>query len=242
MDRNPVIIALDCSDREQACALARSLAPDAGLFKIGLEMFVRFGPAIVADLAAHGRGIMLDLKLHDIPNTVQRAASNLAALGAELLTVHASGGPAMLAAACEGVRTAASELGRPAPRVLAVTVLTSIDAAMLAHALGVARPVTDQVVSLARMARDAGCDGAVASPHEIAAVRSACGPEFLVVTPGVRPGWAASGDQRRVMTPRAALDAGADYLVIGRPVTAADDPCAALRAIRAELTPGDHAQ
>jgi orotidine-5'-phosphate decarboxylase len=215
--------------------MARMLAPDAGMFKIGLELFVRFGPASVAAVAACGRGIMLDLKLHDIPTTVRRAAHNVSGLGAELLTVHASGGSAMLVAARDGVREYEQTHSRPGPRIVAVTVLTSIDDGMLRNELGSARSTAEQVVSLARMAQDAGCDGVVASPRELHALRAACGEEFLLVTPGVRPAGAATDDQKRVMTPRQALQAGADLLVIGRPITAAADPVAALSAICREL-------
>ena len=230
-----IIVPLDFSDRDQAVGLARRLAPNAALFKIGLEMFVRCGPAVVAEIAACGRGIMLDLKLHDIPNTVRRAAYNVAGLGAELLTVHASGGPAMLAAACEGVQEYATAHDVTPPRILAVTVLTSIDPRSLRDDLGVTRPLPEQVTNLARLAQAAGCAGVVASPREIGAVRAACGTEFLIVTPGVRPAGAATDDQRRVMTPREALNAGADYLVIGRPITAAGDPVQALAALQREL-------
>ncbi len=234
MKDNPLIVPLDVSTRAAAFAAARRVRAHVGLIKIGLELFVRCGPDIVRALVAEGLRVMLDLKLHDIPNTVQRATTNVAGLGAELLTIHAGGGSAMLRAA----RTAVSEFeqasGTAGPRLLAVTVLTSIDAPTLREELGVARAVPDQVVMLARLAQAAGFAGVVASPQEIGVLRAACGPEFLIVTPGVRPAGADKDDQQRVCTPAEAIRAGADYLVIGRPILGAADPAAAAQAIWSE--------
>jgi len=228
--RDTLCIALDGSDRDWIVATARELGPHVGWLKLGLEAFTAFGPPLVEELSAAGR-VFLDLKLHDIPNTVRRAAANCAAGGAAMFNVHASGGRAMLAAAVEGAREGA--LGEP-PLVIAVTVLTSIDDAVLGE-LGLPSDPEGLVRRWARMAHDVGLDGVVASAHEAAAIRSECGPDFLIVTPGIRPAWSAAGDQKRVMTPARALEAGADVLVVGRPITAADDPSAAVVRVLEEL-------
>jgi orotidine-5'-phosphate decarboxylase len=224
---NRLIAALDVPGRNEAHALIARLGRVPSWVKVGLELFIAEGEAFVTDLAAHNR-VMLDLKLHDIPETVARATRQAAALGAGLLTVHAAGGRAML----EGAVRAARDVGDT--RILAITVLTSLDEADLIS-IGTIGPISAQVDRLARLARDAGCDGVVASPHEIAAIRAACGPDFLIVTPGVRPAGAAAGDQKRLMTPAAARAAGADLVVVGRPLRDAADPAAAARAIVQEL-------
>jgi orotidine-5'-phosphate decarboxylase len=222
---NRLIAALDAPSRGAADALTARLAGVPSWVKLGLELFCAEGPAIVADYVARGHRVMLDLKLHDIPETVARATARVAALGAGLVTVHAGGGRAMLDAA---VRSAG------ATRVLAVTVLTSLDDADLAQ-IGAVGPVRDLVIRRAQLAIAAGCAGVVASPHETAAVRAIAPSGFLIVTPGVRPAGADAGDQKRVMTPRQARDAGADLVVVGRPLRDAGDPAAAARAIVAEL-------
>ena len=222
---NRLIAAIDAPGRAEADQLIEQLGGVPGWIKLGLELFCAEGPAIVRDSVARGRRVMLDLKLHDIPETVARATARVAALGAELLTVHAAGSRAMLEAA---VRAAG------ALRVLAVTVLTSLDEADL-DLIGALAPVRELVVRRARLAIDAGCAGVVASPHEIAAVRAIAPPGFLIVTPGVRPTGAEAGDQKRVMTPREARAAGADLIVVGRPLRQARDPAAAARAIVADL-------
>lgn len=173
---------------------------------------------------------MLDLKLHDIPNTVKKAAKNAGLLGAELLTVHASGGSAMLKAAVEGVREAGSKT-----KVLAVTVLTSIDEETLQNELGVTKSVLEQVKSLAMLAKESGVDGVVCSPKEITAIRECCGQNFLIVTPGIRPKGSAVGDQKRIKTPAEAINDGANYIVVGRPITEANDPAGAMEAILKEI-------
>jgi orotidine-5'-phosphate decarboxylase len=223
---NRLIAALDVSERAEADAFVARLAGAASWLKIGLELFCTVGPAIVRDYARANR-VMLDLKLHDIPETVGRATGQVSDLGAGLLTVHASGGPAMLA-------QAVAHAG--ATKILAVTVLTSMDERDLA-AIGVPSAVEAQVVHLARLARDAGCAGIVTSPREAAAVRAACGPDFLIVTPGVRPAGADAprDDQKRVATPSMARKAGADLVVVGRPLRDAPDAASAARAIAAEL-------
>jgi orotidine-5'-phosphate decarboxylase len=223
---NRLIAAIDAPGRAEADALIAKLAGVPGWIKLGLELFCAEGPAIVADQVARGHRVMLDLKLHDIPETVARATARVATLGAELLTVHAAGGGAMLEAA---VRAAG------ATRVLAVTVLTSLDDADLA-AIGALGPVRELVVRRARLAIAAGCAGVVASPHEIEAVRAIAPPGFLIVAPGVRPTDAALGDQKRVMTPREARAAGADLVVVGRPLRDASDPARAAREMVAELS------
>lgn len=223
---NRLIAALDAPGRREADTLVARLAGVPSWCKIGLELFCAEGPAMVADYVASGRRVMLDLKLHDIPETVARATARVASLGAELLTVHAGGGRAMLDAA---VRSA----GRT--RVLAVTVLTSLDESDLVQ-IGAQGPVADLVVRRAQLAIEAGCAGVVASPHEIAKIRAVAPAGFLIVTPGVRPAGAAAGDQKRVMTPRQAREAGADLVVVGRPLRDASDPAAAAQAIIDELS------
>ena len=225
--RDRLIVALDVPDAAAAHALARRLAGEVGMFKVGSQLFTAGGPAVVRGLVAEGRRVFLDLKFHDIPNTVAGAVAAAAGLGVSLVTVHAAGGPAMIEAAAEAAR------GTPA-RVLAITVLTSLDAAAL-DAIGMAGGIEATVARLARMAADAGAHGVVASPHEVRVLRAARGAGFLLVTPGIRPAGAALGDQSRAATPGAARSAGADYLVVGRPILAAPDPVAAARAVVLEM-------
>jgi orotidine-5'-phosphate decarboxylase len=224
-----VFAALDMTDAEKAAALARALAGAVAGVKLGLEFFGARGPAGVERVAETGAPIFLDLKFHDIPNTVAGAVRSVRALKPALLTVHASGGAAMLRAAADAAR----EGGGAATRVVAVTVLTSLDDADL-NAVGQRGPALDQVRRLAALARENGVDGVVCSPHEVAALAMDHGPDFVLVVPGIRPAAAAAGDQKRVMTPAEAVRAGATYLVVGRPITAAPDPVAAARAIEAE--------
>ena len=222
-------VALDASEREEVLRLAGALRGRVGVVKVGLEAFTAHGPALVAEVRELGLPVFLDLKLHDIPNTVERAASNAARLGVAMLTVHASGGEAMLRAAVAG----AAKAQRP-PAVLAVTVLTSLDDGALAE-LGIPGGASGRVAAWAALAQRCGCAGVVCSPQEAAGLRSALGPGFLLVTPGVRPSGENRGDQRRVATPGEAIAAGADLLVVGRPITAAADPVAAAEAIVAEM-------
>jgi orotidine-5'-phosphate decarboxylase len=224
---NRLIVPLDTPNRSDAEALIARLAGVPSWIKVGLELFCSEGPGIVADYTARGMSVMLDLKLHDIPETVARATARVAALGAGLLTVHAGGGRAML----EAARANAGG----SMKILAVTVLTSLDDGDLTQ-IGAVGPVGELVKRRAELAIAAGCDGVVASPHEVAAIRSIAPSNFLVVTPGVRPAGAEHGDQKRVMTPRQARTAGADMVVVGRPIRDASDPAAAARAIVAELT------
>jgi len=224
--RDRICAALDFPTWAAAGHFARAVAPEVGMLKVGLELFAAEGPAAVRAAAGLGRPVFLDLKLHDIPNTVEGAARSAAASGASLLTVHASGGEEMVRAA---VRGAAGRL-----RVLAVTVLTSLDDDALGR-IGLAGPAEAAVLRLAGLALAAGAGGLVCSPHEVAAVRAAVGAGPLLVVPGVRPAGTARGDQARVATPAEAVRAGADVLVLGRPLREAADPAAAARAIAAAL-------
>lgn len=224
-----IIVALDFPAEAPALALVERLDPARCRLKVGKELFTRAGPGLVRDLAKRGFAVFLDLKFHDIPNTVAAACAAAADLGVWMINVHASGGRAMMAAARERLAT----LSEP-PRLIAVTVLTSLDAADLFE-VGCPGEPAERVLHLAALARRAGLDGVVCSPLEAAGLRAAQGPGFLLVTPGVRPADAATGDQKRVMTPGQAVAAGADYLVIGRPITAAPDPLAALEAIERDI-------
>lgn len=231
--RDALIVALDC-DRERALELAGELVGHAGWVKVGMTLFYEAGPDVVREMSALGLKVFLDLKLHDIPFQVEGAARAAALTGADLLSVHALGSAAMVEGARRGVEAAALETGRPRARLLAITVLTSMDQAALAS-VGVGGDVAGEVERLATLARGAGADGLVCSPREVSRLRSLLGPEPLLVTPGVRPAGAAVGDQARVATPSAALAAGASKLVVGRPITQAADPVAACDAIVAEL-------
>ncbi len=224
-----LIAALDTPDMARAEAWATALAPHVGVLKVGLELFTALGPETVRRIGAHGP-VFLDLKLHDIPNTVAGAVRSLLPLRPAMLTLHAGGGGPMISAA----REAAEKAGAERPILLAVTVLTSMDAATLTST-GVAASPAEQVVRLARLAMAAGADGLVCSPQEVAPIRAALGQAPLLVVPGVRPAGSALGDQSRVATPREAVTAGADWIVLGRPLTQAADPAAAARAIAAEL-------
>ena len=228
-----VFVALDTTDLSRAAALAHQLAGTVGGVKLGNEFFTAQGPDGVRAVAG-GERLFLDLKFHDIPNTVAGAVRAAAHLRPSLLTIHASGGRAMLEAAAQAAREAAEDLDVARPLIIGVTVLTSLDDGDLA-AVGQQGPADDQVMRLAALAQASGCDGVVCSPREIEALRTSSGPEFKLVVPGIRPAWAAAGDQKRVMTPAEALQAGADVLVIGRPITAAADPLAAARRIAEEL-------
>lgn len=221
-----ICAALDFASWERAEPFARAIAPAVGMLKVGLELFAAEGPPAVRAAAALGRPVFLDLKLHDIPATVEGAARSAAATGASLLTVHAAGGAEMIRAAVRGAA------GRT--RIVAVTVLTSLDAAAL-DAIGLEGPPDAAVVRLARLAVGAGAAGLVCSPQEVAQVRAAVGATPLLVVPGVRPAGGAKGDQARVATPQEAVRAGADVIVVGRPLRDAPDPVAAARAIAASI-------
>lgn len=229
-ERNPVLVALDVATAEEAVRLAKALTPHVGGFKVGLELLMGPGPAVVAAVAALGKPVFADAKLHDIPSTVEKAAGQLARLGARWVTVHASGGSRMIAAAATGLQEGAA--GREAG-LLAVTVLTSMAAADLAET-GVGGSPGKQTARLAKLASVSQCEGVVCAPSELGVI-SQVAPELLKVTPGIRPVGAAPDDQRRTATPEEAIERGADYLVIGRPIVRAADPVAAARAIAASL-------
>jgi len=231
-----LIVALDVETSDHALRLASSLDGLAGGFKVGNRLFTSEGPALVRNLVAQGARVFLDLKYHDIPNTVAQAVEAAVQTGVWMINVHASGGHAMMRAAAVAARDTAERLGRPAPLMIAVTVLTSMDEAAL-HGVGVERSVLEQVLVLARMTQDAGLQGVVASAQETAAIRAACGPDFQIVTPGIRGATAGSerNDQSRTMGPADAIRAGASYIVVGRPIIAATDPRAAATAIVSEL-------
>lgn len=226
---NPVLVALDLSTAEEAEDLATSVLPHVGGFKVGLELMMSVGPCIVRRISNLGLPVFADAKLHDIPNTVQGAAHELGSHGARWVTVHASGGPEMIQAGVEGLERGSAGLGG----VLAVTVLTSLDQSGLA-ATGVDRTVDQQVEKLTSLAEAAGAEGVICSPLEIGTVKTTS-PSLLVVTPGIRPIGVGSQDQRRVATPSAAMESGADYLVVGRAITAAADPAEAAAAIARSL-------
>jgi len=232
--RNPILVAIDTPDRAHARELVRQLAGSVGGIKLGLEFFNANGPDGVRDVASGTDILFLDLKYHDIPNTVAGAVRAVVPLRPMILNVHAAGGASMMQAARRAAEEEAARLGLRRPLVIAVTVLTSLDESDF-ESVGQRGPVEDQVVRLARLALECGLDGVVCSPREIAAIRRACGPEFALVVPGIRPAGAATGDQKRVMTPSEAVAAGADWIVIGRPITGAADPAVAARGIAAEL-------
>ena len=223
-----LIVVLDFDTREEAMKTV-SLCKGCDWFKVGAQLFTRCGPEAVRDILNAGKNVFLDLKYHDIPNTVGKAAAAAAGLGAKLITVHASGGARMLEAARAGVE------GTPA-RILAVTVLTSLSDTMLTEELGMDSSVVRTVPRWARMAVNAGAHGIVCSPHEIKIVRDGVGPEPLIVTPGIRPDWAAQNDQVRVTTPRQAVESGANMVVVGRPILHHSNPAEAVSLIKKELS------
>jgi orotidine-5'-phosphate decarboxylase len=222
-----LILALDVPDRERALALARDTGDYVGHFKVGSRLFTAEGPHLVRELKDAGNGVFLDLKFHDIPNTVAEAASAATALGVDLFDIHAAGGRAMMHAAVEASGNEAARRGVERPRILAITVLTSMSSTV------------EEVLALAESARDAGVDGVVASAWEAKAIRQTLGSDFLIVTPGIRPAWAARQDQKRVATPQEAITNGADHIVVGRPIRDAESPREAARAIVEEMAPAE---
>ncbi len=237
MSADRLLVALDVESGVRALELADALKGVAGGVKVGSRLFTLEGPPLVQALVARGARVFLDLKFHDIPNTVAQAVDAAVQTGAWMIDVHASGGSAMMQAAARAARDAAARMGRTPPLMIGITVLTSMDGAALQET-GVDRAVLPQVVALARMAKAAGLDGVVSSPHEIAPIRQACGEDFLVVTPGIRgaAAGAVKNDQMRTMGPAEAIRAGASYLVVGRPIIAAPDPRVAAQRIVEELT------
>lgn len=232
---NKLIVALDVETAQEALKLFAALRNHAGMFKIGSQLFTAAGPSIVREMVGAGGRIFLDLKFHDIPNTVAAACREAARLGVSILNIHASGGSEMMRRAAEAVAETADRENLPRPSVIAVTVLTSADAATLAE-VGVQSDLEAQVRTLARLAHRCGLDGVVASPHEIRVVRNAVQREnFLIVTPGVRPRLVAHDDQKRVMTPAEAVRAGADYVVAGRAIIKTSDPSRAAQEINQQI-------
>ena len=231
--RDRVIVALDC-DAATALCLAVELRGHAKWLKVGMTLYYAEGPKIVQTFKQLGFNVFLDLKFHDIPHQVEGAAASAVLSGADMITMHAVGGKAMMAAGQRGAETAAFERKGSVPATLAITVLTSMDADSLA-ATGVARALPDQLNALATQAREAGLSGVVCSPQEAHGLRELLGPDAFIVTPGVRPAGSAKGDQSRVATPAEAFGNGASHIVVGRPITQADDPVAAFEAIAAEL-------
>jgi len=229
--RERIILALDTDNPVQALEMVDRYGSRVGLFKVGLQLFTRSGPELVSEIRTRGSGVFLDLKFHDIPNTVAGAVVEAARMGVRILNVHAAGGAEMMKTAAETlVRTCLKE-NLERPRLIAVTVLTSLAQEALENEIGVPRRIDSYVKHLAQLSMRAGLDGVVASPREISVIKDQCGEKFLVVTPGIRPPWSPPDDQKRTMTPRQALMEGADYIVVGRAVTAHKDPDDALNRI-----------
>jgi orotidine-5'-phosphate decarboxylase len=229
-----IIVPLDVSTEVEAIALVDSL-PEVTFWKVGLELFVSVGPSILSHLRERQTRIFLDLKFHDIPNTMVGACRAAAGYGVDLFTVHAAAGKEALSASQHAVEEQAALLGFDPPKLLGITLLTSLGSRALAFELGVPVELPEYVLKMAALAQESGLSGAVCSPQEIELLRRVCGDQFLLVCPGVRPQWAEAGDQQRRLTPSAALHAGANYLVIGRPITASDDPASAFRRICDEI-------
>ncbi len=233
--RDRIIVPLDVPTQDDALRLVDQL-PDVLFWKVGLELFVSAGPDILSVLRAREKKVFLDLKLHDIPNTMMAACQAAAGYGVDLLTVHAAAGHSALSGLPDAASRGAAAAGVPPPQVIGVTLLTSIDARTLAFELKVPIELPEYVLQLALLARDSGLAGTVCSPQEAAQLRQVCGEDFLLVCPGIRPAWSEAGDQRRSLTPAAAIKVGADYLVIGRPITAAASPVDAYHRVCDELS------
>ncbi|MBP2645507.1 MAG: Orotidine 5-phosphate decarboxylase subfamily 1 core [Firmicutes bacterium] len=229
-----LIVALDCTTMEQVQEMVAKLGDSVQYYKVGMELYYSVGRQAIQFLRQQNKEVFLDLKLHDIPNTVARSASVLTHMGATMFNVHASGGPSMMKATAIAVAEAAENAGIKKPKLIAVTILTSMDEPEW-RSLGYNTSVAGQALHLARLVKEVGLDGVVASPHEAKAIRKECGPEFLIVTPGIRPVGSASNDQSRIATPGGALRSGASHLVVGRPITGATDPKAAALAIIREM-------
>lgn len=234
MSPSQIIVPLDVSTETDAIALI-DLLPDVSFWKVGLELFVSTGTNILKILKDRQKRIFLDLKLHDIPNTVAGASKAAARYGVDLLTIHSTCGKEALTSASAAIQQGATEAGVAPTKLIAITVLTSLSARQLAFELKIPLELPDYALQMALMAQEAGLDGAVCSPQEVEQIKANCGKDFLLVCPGVRPSWADAGDQKRSLTPAQAIAFGADYLVIGRPITAANDPKAAWQRICDEL-------
>ncbi|MCQ2372524.1 MAG: orotidine-5'-phosphate decarboxylase [Phascolarctobacterium sp.] len=234
MSDDRLIVALDFPTMDQAIACVEECGDAVSHYKVGMELFYAAGAPMITYLKEQGKHIFLDLKLQDIPNTVAHALMVLSDLGADMMNVHAVGGKKMMEEAVKAVREAAAKAGRPAPKLIAVTILTSMDDEQFGR-LNYNNTIAEQVIALAKLAKEAGMDGVVASPREAAGIREACGPDFLIVTPGVRPAGASLDDQSRVATPAGAFQNGSTHIVVGRPITKAEDRKAAAEAIVKEI-------
>jgi len=234
MPNNKIIVPLDVATVEDAIALLNQL-PEVTFWKVGLELFTNTGPQIIEVLKSRQKRIFLDLKFHDIPNTVAGACRTASRYGVDLLTIHSTNGRDALKAAAEAVQEGASQANVKPPKLIAITLLTSISSRQLAFDLHVPLELPEYALKMALMAKESGLDGAVCSPQEVAQLRQTCGDNFLLVCPGVRPEWADKGDQKRTFTPAASLQAGANYLVIGRPITSAENPAIAWQKICEEV-------
>lgn len=229
-----ILCALDTTNVEEAAILAGELSPHVGGIKLGLEFFGANGPQGFLEVAKANRNIFLDLKLHDIPNTVAKTIHALMPLRPKIMTIHTAGGSAMMKAASEAATLAAKNEGCERPIIVGVTILTSLDNEDI-EAIGFQNKVSMQVVKLARLAKESGLDGVVCSPHEIKLIKESCGADFKLVVPGIRPAGSDTGDQKRVMTPEEAVSLGADYLVIGRPITKSDNPAQSAQLVANEI-------
>lgn len=234
LPKQRLCMALDVDDMEQCRKLVSELKDYVGLWKIN-SAFTKYGKELVDYIKSQGCDVFIDMKFHDIPNTVANHGRVIAGLGASIMTIHSSGGKAMMEACVTAVKEEASKLKINPPKILAITVLTSIDDEVLQDGLNVKASCEEQVVHLAKLAKSAGVDGVVASPKEVPAIREAVGDDFIIMTPGIRPLWAVTGDQKRVTTPAQAIANGSDYLVIGRPVLKAEDKKEAARKVLEEM-------
>lgn len=233
--KDRLIIALDVDTADAALAVVDRLGDDISTYKVGFELFVSAGPAVVQRIHERGKRVFLDLKYHDIPNTVAKAAVAATRMGVFMFNVHASGGLDMMLRTVTGVNDLCAREGLPRPKIIAVTMLTSMTSDVLKNEIAIPHPVKTQVKILALLAKRAGLDGVVASPQEITMIKEQCGGEFLVVTPGIRPSWTLPDDQRRTATPQEAIHDGADYIVMGRAILEADDPARAIELISLEM-------
>jgi orotidine-5'-phosphate decarboxylase len=236
MGKDKLIVALDVDSLDKALQLVDQLQPHVGMFKVGMELYYAEGPRVIRAIRERGGKVFLDLKMHDIPTTVAKAARVLTRSGVSIINVHAGGGLAMLQAVASAVQDEAAVQDIEPPQVIAVTVLTSMDQIALNTQLNIDGSVQDHVVRWAKMTQQAGLNGVVASPREITAIRETCGENFVIITPGIRPQGAQKNDQERIMTPKEAVALGSTYLVVGRPITAAADPVVAAKAIVAEIS------
>lgn len=234
--KNKLILPLDVASYEEAMGLVNLLKDYVGMFKVGMQLFTKEGPEIVKSVIALGGKVFLDLKYHDIPNTVAKASVSATEIGVDMFTIHVSGGREMMKKVVEESSETADKKGLKKPVILGITLLTSLDKEAVQKELKMSGTPKEIVLDLASVAKECGLNGVVASPKEIESIKKGCGDDFLVVTPGVRPLWAAVNDQKRVSTPKEALEAGSDFLVIGRPIIAAPDPVKAIKKILEEMT------